>query len=127
MSVHKTIALLSKRFQKLCRGHIPAILGHLDADLILNSWHRYTPWLTKNALRLKSLKLKSKVFEDSAILLYIFHKCNVADLETLTACFQMFGPKHNSTMWTMVEFAHGSPRDDLEDGEEAVASYLPVT
>lgn len=127
VKLHKTIALLSKRFFALCSRNIATILGHLDADLIVNDWHRFTPWLTKNALRLKSLAIKSEVFEDCVILVYILRKCDVSRLATLSALFKSFGPRHNETMWTMVELAHGGDRSHVDEQGEIISTHLPVS
>lgn len=94
----------------------------------MNDWHRYTPWLTKNKLRLKSLKLKSEVFEDCVILLYILERCDCSQLTTLSACFKSFGPRHGRNMLTMVELALQERRRSSEITQvDTVAPYLPLT
>lgn len=108
VNVHKSITFISKRFHRLCSSRLPEILGHLDADLFVNSWSRYTPWLTKYKLRLKSLKIKSDVFDDAAILLYILQRCDVSKLTTLSACFKKYGPTHHERPYNLVELETSS-------------------
>lgn len=116
VKLHKTIAFISKRFHSLCARRLPEILGHLDANLVLESWSCYTLWLTKYALRLKSLKLKSELLEDGAILLYILERCDVSGLTTLSACFKSFGPLHNDRTYTLLELVTGRLTWRTEDG-----------
>jgi len=128
VALHKTMALISRRFHRLCLSHLPTILGHLDADLIINSWHRYTPWLTKNSLRLKSLRLRSDCFDDNVILLYILQRCDVSKLTTLSACFRLFGPHHDTNMWTMVDRAWHEKGVNSEESIINLVSYqAPAT
>lgn len=109
VQLHKTMALLSKRFHRLSIRCLPSILGHLDADFTgyLYPWYQYTPWLTSNKLCLRSLKLSSEAWQDCAILLYILEKCNVTRMTSLVGCFQSFGPNpRRAHKWTLVDWAH---------------------
>lgn len=87
VKLHQTVALLSKRFLNLCVGRLAEMLGCLDANLILEKWWKYVPWLAHHKLRLNSLNLKSNYLHDSSILLYLMRKCDVSNLTTLEASF----------------------------------------
>jgi hypothetical protein len=87
VKLHRTVALLSKRFLNLCVGRLAEMLGSLDANLILEKWWKYVPWLAHHKLRLNSLNLKSNYLHDSSILLYLMRKCDVSKLTTLEASF----------------------------------------
>lgn len=121
VALHKTIALLSKQFHSLCRTSLPAILGHLDADLNVNTWWQYAPWLAHHSLRLKSLTLYSSKLQDAAILLYIMTKCDVANLSTLVAIFG-----NDFMIQTMVEREWYRKQQYLRTGDIVDIDDLPV-
>ena len=131
MSLHDTVSRISKRFHNLCRKHLPSILGHLVADLHLNTWWRYVPWLTKNSLRLKSLKMKSELLVDSTILLYILKRCDVSKLTTLSACFRdselcrlAIRYREHTRPWTMIDVAW---HENFVGGIDLTTARMPRT